>query len=323
MTRNGMSFRRRSVVPTTSGNESGLLHTPTANDGHNASLPPSQVKRTSLVGDVLRGMLPTPQAQDAKHNPRGGKARIEQGRQIHLTHWVGFWPTPTASLRERKTITAAANHDTLRAMRDRDPTMIGGQLNPRWVEWLMGFPDGWTALPPSGTPSSRKSPNTSVAGWSRSTKKGGRMPSQWREKKRPAGVSPDYLLVTGTRTFDDYDLLAWRLELVTIWWHDVVVCHGHSFTKSRRWPPHSPFVGADWHAEKWAEKNWYDREHFIADWEKHGKAAGPIRNKAMCEWVAARGGFLVAFWDGRSPGTAHCIEEWKRLAPGRILIQRY
>ena len=21
-----------------------------------------------------------------------------------------------------------------------------GTLNPRWVEWLMGFPDGWTDL---------------------------------------------------------------------------------------------------------------------------------------------------------------------------------
>ena len=23
---------------------------------------------------------------------------------------------------------------------------IGGQLNPTWVEWLMGFPVGWTDL---------------------------------------------------------------------------------------------------------------------------------------------------------------------------------
>ena len=25
---------------------------------------------------------------------------------------------------------------------------IGGQLNPDWVEWLMGWPVGWTALEP-------------------------------------------------------------------------------------------------------------------------------------------------------------------------------
>lgn len=37
-----------------------------------------------------------------------------------------------------------------------DPAMgaipVGGQLNPTWVEWLMGFPLGWTALPDSETP---------------------------------------------------------------------------------------------------------------------------------------------------------------------------
>jgi hypothetical protein len=34
---------------------------------------------------------------------------------------------------------------------------IGGQLNPTWVEWLMGFPLGWTDLEDSGTPLSPKS----------------------------------------------------------------------------------------------------------------------------------------------------------------------
>jgi len=27
-----------------------------------------------------------------------------------------------------------------------------GALNPTWVEWLMGFPLGWTDLKPSETP---------------------------------------------------------------------------------------------------------------------------------------------------------------------------
>lgn len=34
-------------------------------------------------------------------------------------------------------------------------TVIGGPLNPRWLEWFMGFPDGWTANECSETRSSR------------------------------------------------------------------------------------------------------------------------------------------------------------------------
>ena len=34
---------------------------------------------------------------------------------------------------------------------------IGGQLNPAWVEWLMGFPLGWTALDALEMQSFRKS----------------------------------------------------------------------------------------------------------------------------------------------------------------------
>jgi hypothetical protein len=37
-----------------------------------------------------------------------------------------------------------------------------GTLNPTWVEWLMGFPLGWTVLEPSETPSSRRSRKSSA-----------------------------------------------------------------------------------------------------------------------------------------------------------------
>jgi hypothetical protein len=40
----------------------------------------------------------------------------------------------------------------------------GGYLNPRWIEWLMGFPDEWcdTHSTPSETPSFPQSPNISA-----------------------------------------------------------------------------------------------------------------------------------------------------------------
>jgi hypothetical protein len=46
----------------------------------------------------------------------------------------------------------------------REPAPVDGYLNPRWIEWLMGFPQRWCEVPsaPSETPLSRKSPNTSA-----------------------------------------------------------------------------------------------------------------------------------------------------------------
>ena len=43
-------------------------------------------------------------------------------------------------------------------------SQINGQLNPEWVEWLMGFPAGWTDLGDSATRSSRKSRSGSAGG---------------------------------------------------------------------------------------------------------------------------------------------------------------
>jgi hypothetical protein len=39
----------------------------------------------------------------------------------------------------------------------------GGSLNPTWVEWLMGFPLGWTDCDASATPSFPKPQSTSGA----------------------------------------------------------------------------------------------------------------------------------------------------------------
>lgn len=43
---------------------------------------------------------------------------------------------------------------------------------------------------------------------------------------------------------------------------------------------------------------------FSADWDKHGRAAGPIRNQEMLKEADK----LIAFWDGKSPGTRNAIK---------------
>lgn len=42
---------------------------------------------------------------------------------------------------------------------------------------------------------------------------------------------------------------------------------------------------------------------FPADWNTHGRKAGPIRNSQMANYADA----LVAVWDGESKGTANMI----------------
>lgn len=58
--------------------------------------------------------------------------------------------------------------------------------------------------------------------------------------------------------------------------------------------------GADEAAERWARASGIQTLVFRADWQAHGKAAGPIRNRRMLE--AGRPDVVIAFPGGR--GTA-------------------
>ena len=49
---------------------------------------------------------------------------------------------------------------------------------------------------------------------------------------------------------------------------------------------------------------------FPADWKKHGKAAGPIRNQQMLD--EGKPDLVLAFWDGKSRGTQDMIERTKK-----------
>lgn len=60
-------------------------------------------------------------------------------------------------------------------------------------------------------------------------------------------------------------------------------------------------AGADQHAETWARRNGIPVQQFVADWQRHGRAAGPIRNKHMAQYAA--GGMCILFPGGK--GTAN------------------
>ena len=52
----------------------------------------------------------------------------------------GLWPTPQSNDHRKPCWTGSDR------AKDMLPTAVGGQLNPTWVEGLMGFPFGWTDL---------------------------------------------------------------------------------------------------------------------------------------------------------------------------------
>lgn len=65
--------------------------------------------------------------------------------------------------------------------------------------------------------------------------------------------------------------------------------------------------GVDVLGEKWAGNNNIPVKRFQAAWRKHGRAAGPIRNRQMAAYADA----LIAVWDGKSAGTKNMIDEAK------------
>lgn len=67
--------------------------------------------------------------------------------------------------------------------------------------------------------------------------------------------------------------------------------------------------GVDQLAIQWAEQNGIRVYRFPAQWDTWGKSAGYRRNTRMAEVCDA----VIAIWDGKSRGTAHMIEEAKRL----------
>lgn len=102
---------------------------------------PSLVPRTSGTGCFY---WPTPRANESTETWEAIQKRKKRtgNAQINLTALVKLWPTPTSRMYKdngKSPSELNRNSETL-------ATKAGGQLNPQWVEWLMGFPLGWTDL---------------------------------------------------------------------------------------------------------------------------------------------------------------------------------
>ena len=82
------------------------------------------------------GLWASPNARDWKDSgaSQGNRKSPNLGTQVH-------WPTPTVCGNYNRKGASSKSGDGL-------ATKAGGKLNPNWVEWLMGWPPGWTDLKP-------------------------------------------------------------------------------------------------------------------------------------------------------------------------------
>lgn len=75
--------------------------------------------------------------------------------------------------------------------------------------------------------------------------------------------------------------------------------------------------GIDAAGQRWAARQGKAIEIYPADWDRHGKAAGPQRN----QWMIERADALIAVWDGHSAGTGDIVTRARRA--GRRLFLWY
>ena len=106
------------------------------------------------------------------------------------------------------------------------------------------------------------------------------------------------VIIAGGRDYTDYDRLVEVCETLLDGWLDdeIIIMSGNCSE------------GADAMGETFADERGYKLELFPAEWHKYGRAAGPRRNVVMSK----KADVLVAFWNGKSPGTDNMIHEAMR-----------
>ena len=101
------------------------------------------------------------------------------------------------------------------------------------------------------------------------------------------------VIIAGSRDIKDYVLVA-----------NAIAKSGYQITEVVS----GCATGVDTLGEQWARMSNIPIKEMPADWNQHGKSAGPQRNRAMAEYADA----AIIIWDGESRGTRNMVENMIR-----------
>jgi hypothetical protein len=167
MMRSGIAYRLLVLARRTSGIGSSSWPTPAAcnpNDGEPLEKwleRREKVKLTAKNGNgmgtplsIAAKMWPTPNTSDAKRGPdardRPGSGGPNLAYAAYATPTARDWKSCRASP-ETHAKNSRPLSEQIGAMEGNGTQTQPTTLNPEWVEWLMGFPIGWTDCEDSAT----------------------------------------------------------------------------------------------------------------------------------------------------------------------------
>ena len=169
MTQNGVLYPQPPWEPIIDVTGSSSWPTPTTQDHiERKSTQQKPGSRHSVgLGDAVR-MWPTPTTQEVEHPEalwNEQNRRVSNNGNTHsmgLADAVRMWPTPRSTAAMGDDLKGAYSRVQRIGYKARLEEAVAiqgtptGKLNPMWVEWLMGFPTGWTDLEDSATQSCHK-----------------------------------------------------------------------------------------------------------------------------------------------------------------------
>jgi len=161
MMRSGVLWERTTLPPLTSGTASGSWPTPRAQEPGRTTEGYGRGLAELIEGKEQKQTWPTPRAREwkdsgdpvklAKLIDDGHEATL--GRVVAKSELAKNWPTPRCFMHKDAAYDRGkANLGEVVCGEEgaTKETPVNGQLSPDWVEWLMGWPIGWTKLEPIG-----------------------------------------------------------------------------------------------------------------------------------------------------------------------------